>query len=123
VEPPLVRSSVVARYPDDASDSTTVVVDVLVTRQGRPDSVRAFMGDAPFATEAVLAVEGYRFYAAENRKEEPLDVWVEVVIRFRPPAPAAVAESSIPETAAVTVAAVPPDDTPTADPATEAPAE
>ena len=121
VELPLVRSSVVARYPDDGSDSSSVIVDVLVTMEGRPDSVRAFSGDEPFATEAVRVVEGYRFYAAESRREEPLDVWVEVVIPFPLPTPAAVAE--VPETPTVTVAAVAADDTPIADPATEAPAE
>ena len=53
----------------------------------------------------------------------PIDVWVEVVIPFRPPTPEAVAESSVPETPTVTVAAVPPDDIPSADPVAEAPAE
>lgn len=121
VELPLVRSSVVARYPDDGSDSSSVIVDVLVTMEGRPDSVRVFSGDEPFAIEAVRAVEGYRFYAAENRREEPLNVWVEVLIPFSLPTPAAVAE--LPETPTVTVAAVAADDTPIADPVTEAPAE
>ncbi len=85
VEPPLVRSSVVAQYPPEGNDSASVVVDVLVTRDGRSDSVRVFRGDEPFASEAIRVVTGYRYYAAENRKEEPLNVWVELVIPFSPP--------------------------------------
>ncbi len=93
VEPPLVRTSVAALYPSDVSDSASVIVDVLVTEEGRPDCVRVFRGDEPFATEAIRAVEGYRFYAAEDRKEDPLEVWVEVVIPFQPPATEAASDS------------------------------
>ncbi|MDA0336096.1 MAG: tetratricopeptide repeat protein [bacterium] len=106
VEPPLVRSSVVAQYPPDGSDSASVVIDVLVTREGRSDSVRVFRGDEPFSSEAIRAVTGYRYYPAENRKQEPLNVWVELVIPFPPPPPvgaarsaAASAESAIPKPA------------------------
>ena len=84
-ELPLVRSSPGVRYPEGATDSATVIVDILVTREGRPDSLRVFQGSEPFATAALNAVGAYRFYPGENRKEEPLNIWVEVIIPFEPP--------------------------------------
>lgn len=98
VEAPLVRTGSSVKYPDNASDSASVVIDILVNRQGRGDSLRVFRGEEPFASEALRAVGEYRFYAAENRQEEPLNVWVEVVIPFSPPAlpasPPSVAEGA-----------------------------
>lgn len=89
VEQPLVRAAVAAQYPPSASDSATVIVDVLITREGRPDSVRAFLGEEPFLSAAVSAVEGYRFYAAEDRSERRMEVWVEIAMPFVLPTPAA----------------------------------
>ena len=94
-EPPLVRSIQPAEYPVASDDSVSVVVDVLVTREGRADSVRVFDGMEPYASEAIRAVEAYRFYSAENRKEEALNVWVEVVIPFAPPAVPAAASADV----------------------------
>lgn len=94
VEPPLVRLGAAVRYPAGVSDSASVVVDLLVNHEGQADSVRLFSGDEPFASEALRAVESYRFYAAENRKEEPLNVWVEVNIPFAPPPQAASVDTS-----------------------------
>ena len=84
VEPPMVRSSQAPQYPAGMEDSTSVVIDVLVTREGLPEQVDVFSGEEPFASAAIAAVEAYLFYPAEDRGERPLPVWVEVAIPFSP---------------------------------------
>jgi tetratricopeptide (TPR) repeat protein len=86
-EPPLVRTPVAARLPSPAPalrDSIAVLVGVLVDSLGRGDSVRVFRGDEPFATAAAEAVAAYRFYPAEDGRQRPVPVWVEVAIPFVP---------------------------------------
>ena len=84
-EPPLVRSSRPPEYPAGQTDSTTVLVDVLVSETGQPEEVALYQGDEPFASAAVAAVEGYTFYPAEGREERPVRAWVEVTVPFTPP--------------------------------------
>lgn len=85
-EPPFVRASQVPEYPAGATDSAAVVVDVLVSDQGRPEQVDVFSGEEPFASAARAAVTAYLFYPAEDRQKQPVSVWVEVEIPFAPPA-------------------------------------
>jgi len=49
-------------------------VDILVSREGRPVQVLAFDGPEAFVEAAVTAVEGYRFYPAEDADGEPIEV-------------------------------------------------
>ena len=83
-EPPLVRSSPAAEYPAGQTDSTRVLVDVLVSETGRPERVSLYRGDEPFAAAALAAVEGYIFYPAEGADDRPVRTWVEVAVPFAP---------------------------------------
>ena len=105
-EPPLVRSSRTPEYPAGHTDSTSVLIDVLVSENGRPEQVSLYRGEEPFASAALAAVEGYTFYPAEGVDERPVRTWVEVAVDFEPVSPEAGEEVAVTE--AVGAAAEPP---------------
>ena len=105
-EPPLVRSSRTPEYPGGNTDSTSVLIDVLVSETGRPEQVSLYRGEEPFASAALAAVEGYTFYPAEGVDERPVRTWVEVAVDFEPVSPEAGEEVAVTE--AVGAAAEPP---------------
>ena len=94
-EPPLVRSSPAAEYPAGQTDSTSVLIDVLVSETGRPEQVSLYRGDEPFASAALAAVEDYTFYPAEGVDERPVPAWVEVAVPFAPAEPRGGEEASV----------------------------
>ena len=104
-ERPLVRRAHLPEYPVDASgDTAEVVVDILVGRNGRPKNVEVFAGEEPFRTAALEAAEKYQFYpATRSRRKElrPLNIWVELVLPFSPPAEVAGADIPVPASASV----------------------
>ena len=93
-EYPLVRKVALPAYPSSAGgDSAQVNLDVLVGRDGRPESVEVFEGDEPFAGAALEAGRNYQFFPAESmdrvpyqdEEERRVRVWVELVLPFHPP--------------------------------------
>ncbi|MFH1569009.1 MAG: tetratricopeptide repeat protein [Gemmatimonadota bacterium] len=89
-EPPVVRTSARAEYPDAAGgDSATVVLDVLIDEEGLPEGVAVFEGEPSFAAAAEAAARKYVFYPAEAQRGRLARVWVEIEIAVAPPAPGA----------------------------------
>ena len=93
-EYPLVRKVALPAYPPSAGgDSAVVNLDVLVGRDGRPETVEVFEGDEPFAQAALEAARNYQFFPGESMDRVPYQdederrvrVWVELVLPFKPP--------------------------------------
>ena len=84
-EEPVVRKSALPLLPADAGvDSAEVIVDFLVTVDGKPAAVEVFAGDESLVPEALEAARGYVFFPAVDRDEEKVEVWVEIAIPFFP---------------------------------------
>ncbi len=81
---PLVRELVRPVYPVGGFDSTEVLLDVLIDRQGRPESVEVFRGEEPFASKAVAAAYDYVFYPAVRNNGVEIKAWVELTVPFGP---------------------------------------
>jgi len=80
---PLVRQVVTPAYPiGSKGDSLEVLLDVLIDKEGRAESVEVFRGEDPFAEAAVQAAYDYVFYPALRRDGEEIKVWVELGIPF-----------------------------------------
>ena len=93
-ELPLVRKVVLPVYPATAAgDSAAVNLNILVGRDGQPETVEIFEGDAPFAEAALEAAQDYLFYPAESmdrvpyqdEEERRVRAWVELVMPLHPP--------------------------------------
>lgn len=82
---PLVRRLARPDYPAAARDSAEVILDVLIDREGRPEQIEVFGGDAPFVQPAVAAAYDYTFYPAVRRNGVEIKAWVELVVPFAPP--------------------------------------
>ena len=95
-EPPMVRSSPQPEYPSGQTDSSTVLVDVLVSETGQAEEVSLYRGDEPFASAALAAVGGYTFYPAEGVDERPVRAWVEVEVAMAPTVPEAGEGTTLP---------------------------
>lgn len=97
-EAPLVRDSAAPVYPREvAADSAEVILDVLVDKEGKPERVEVFRGEPPFSEAAREAARKYTFFPGMGRDEREVRVWVEMVMRFAPPAAAEVAARPEPE--------------------------
>ena len=81
---PLVRELVRPVYPVGGFDSNEVLLDVLIDRQGRPESVEVFRGEEPFASNAVAAAYDYVFYPAVRNNGVEIKAWVELTVPFGP---------------------------------------
>ena len=79
---PLVRQVVKPDNPLGGFDSTEVLLDVLIDREGRPESVEVFRGAEPFASKAVTAAYEYLFYPAVRRNGVEIKAWVELTVPF-----------------------------------------
>jgi tetratricopeptide (TPR) repeat protein len=121
-EEAVVRKSSLPVLPAGAEvDSAEVIVDILVTVEGKPAVVEAFVGDESLVPEALETARQYVFFPAIDLDGEKAEVWVEIAIPFYPsrgtdPRPtsesvAGGADSILPETVAandgVPVATVP----------------
>jgi len=73
-----------------SSDSITVLVDVLIDKQGKAESVDVFKGEEPYAQAAVDAAYAYQFYPGLRADGKEIKVWVELTVPFLPPASAVV---------------------------------
>jgi TolA-binding protein len=88
-ELPLVRKMVLPQYPKEAEgDSAEVILDILVGRDGRAETIEVFKGEELFREAAVEAARNYLFYPAEGRPtgrdENKVRIWVELVVPVRP---------------------------------------
>ena len=79
---PLVRQVVRPQHPPTAFDSVEVLLDVLIDREGRPESVEVYRGEEPFAANAVAAAYDYVFYPAVRRNGVEIKAWVELTVPF-----------------------------------------
>ena len=79
---PLVRQVVRPEHPTGGFDSTEVLLDVLINRQGRPELVEVFRGAEPFAENAVAAAYDYVFYPAVRRNGVEIKAWIELTVPF-----------------------------------------
>jgi len=88
---PVVREAASPQYPEVVSDSVQVILDVLVGREGDPEEVAVYRGEPPFGEAAAAAGHRYSFFPAVDKNDNAVRTWVEVVVTFAPPQPAAVA--------------------------------
>jgi tetratricopeptide (TPR) repeat protein len=82
---PVVREMVPPQYPEVASDSVQVVLDVLVAKDGNPEQVEVYRGESPFREAALEAGRKYTFFPAVDRNDVETRTWVELVVGFAPP--------------------------------------
>jgi outer membrane receptor protein involved in Fe transport len=105
VTPPRVLAAEVV-YPAGAAGSATVLLELVVDRDGAVSEASLIAGDEPFASAAVHAASGFRFEPA-LRAGEPVAARIRFELRFAPPEPALIPAL--------------PDATPSSPPATPAP--
>ena len=87
---PLVRTAVApSRLVKTSGDSITVLVDVLIDKQGQAERVDIFKGEQPYAQAAVDAAYAYQFYPGLRADGREIKVWVELTVPFLHPASAA----------------------------------
>jgi TonB-dependent Receptor Plug Domain/Gram-negative bacterial TonB protein C-terminal len=82
--PPVVVKSAELTYPDGAAGSATVIVEAIVSADGRVESAHALEGVAPFAAAAEAAVMRYLFTPG-TRGGVPLRARVRLLVAFEPP--------------------------------------
>ena len=88
---PLVRTAVAPIPPvKEYSDPITVLVDVLIDKQGQAERVDVFKGEEPYAQAAVDAAYAYQFYPGLRADGREIKVWVELTVPFLHTASAAV---------------------------------
>ena len=81
----MVRKSSLPVLPAGAGmDSAEVIVDILVTVEGKPAVVEAFVGEESLVPEALEAARQYVFFPAIDLDGEKVEVWVEIAIPFYP---------------------------------------
>jgi len=89
-------------YPEGATKSATVVLEVEIDVAGNATAARVVYGEEPFASAAVRAAEDWRFSPA-RRAGKPIAVRIRYTVQFEPPPPELPEES---ETEGVTGAPV-----------------
>ena len=88
---PLVRTAVApSPLAKASSDSITVLVDVLIDKQGKAERVDVYKGEEPYAQAAVDAAYAYQFYPGLRADGREIKVWVELTVPFLPQASAVV---------------------------------
>src|SRR6185295_16199185 len=80
-------------YPEGATKSATVVLEVEVDTAGNVTTARVVYGEEPFATAAVRAADDWRFSPA-RRAGKPIAVRIRYTVQFEPP-PAAAPEEDV----------------------------
>ncbi|HEX5099671.1 MAG TPA: TonB-dependent receptor [Polyangiaceae bacterium] len=71
-------------YPEGATKSATVVLEVEIDVAGNVTSAHVVYGEEPFATAAVRAADEWRFSPA-RRAGKPLAVRIRYTVQFEPP--------------------------------------
>ncbi|MBT3604901.1 MAG: tetratricopeptide repeat protein [Candidatus Latescibacteria bacterium] len=87
-EPPELVSSRPPQYPESAKNigdkPVTVVVRLLIAKDGRVKKAEPLSGPDEFYSAAILSVVKYRFRPAQ-KADEAKSVWIELPIVFQPP--------------------------------------
>ena len=84
-EEPVVRKSSLPQLPEGAGvDSAEVIVDFLVTVEGKPAAIEVFAGDESLIRDALEAAREYVFFPAVDSEGEKAEVWVEIAVPFYP---------------------------------------
>ena len=82
-EGPTVRKSKLPSIPENTEyDSAKVIVDILVSDEGKAAVVEIFRGKQDLESAALQAAREYLFYPAVDNKDQKIAVWVEVEIPF-----------------------------------------
>lgn len=86
IVPPKAKSSLDVGYPEGAAGDATVLLKLLVGKDGRVDDVRVVSGEPPFVVPAEAAARAWSFEPA-TRDGKPVAAWIATEIRFTEPAP------------------------------------
>ncbi len=93
IVPPRLVAGGDVPYPQDGSGDHTVVLELVVLKDGSVQDARVVHGDAPFAGAALAAARGFKFQPA-LRGAEPVTARIRLAVGFSaPPAPVAVPPS------------------------------
>jgi hypothetical protein len=99
VTPPRVIAADVV-YPAGATGSASVLLELVVDRQGAVSAARVVEGDEPFASAAARDALSFRFEPA-LRDGQPMPARIRFELRFKPPEPVLIPalppESALPE--------------------------
>jgi TonB family protein len=119
--PPKMLDAPDVPYPDGATGDAQVVLEVLVSAEGRVEDVRPVEGDEPFATAATNASRAWRFRPA-TRDGKAVASRIRTEVRFHapvvhppepePPAPAVTGAAAGASASAGAPKAPPPPDVP-----------
>lgn len=82
-------------YPAGATGSATVLLELVIDRDGGVTSVDVLSGDEPFADAAAQAAAGWQFSAA-TRGGQAVPARIRFEVTYTPPAPLPVPHSSAP---------------------------
>ena len=85
VVPPRVLSANVV-YPSGAVGSATILLELVIDREGSVVSVELVSGQEPFSTAAVQAATSWRFEPAQ-RAGQPVPARIRFEVRYTPPLP------------------------------------
>ncbi|HVU03075.1 MAG TPA: TonB-dependent receptor [Polyangiaceae bacterium] len=84
--PPKLSSDATALYPKGAHGDATVLLDLLVDRDGHVADVRVVSGEPPFSDAAAASARDYRFEPA-TRGEVAVRARIRFLVRFTAPPP------------------------------------
>lgn len=82
-------------YPSGAAGSATVLLELVIDREGAVTSVDVLSGDEPFAGAAAQAATGWQF-AAATRGGQPVPARIRFEVTYTPPAELPLPISSVP---------------------------
>lgn len=82
---PVPRGSLLVPFPEGEAQASSVVLEIVVKRDGSVREVRVIEGRAPFTTAASSAALKFHFDPA-RRGREPVPARIRLEIRFEPPA-------------------------------------
>jgi len=83
---PLLRGEFTVPYPEGAEGEATVIVELLVDRDGQVSEARVVAGEEPFASAVAAAATGLRFEPA-RRGDAAVAARIRVEVRVAAPAP------------------------------------
>lgn len=83
---PVPKGPFAVPYPEGESREATVVLELVVNREGAVTDARVVEGEEPFAGAALGAAQTFRFEPA-RRGDEPIVARIRMEVRFVPPEP------------------------------------
>jgi TonB family protein len=95
VAPPRILTAAVA-YPKQGRGEATVVLELVIDRDGSVSSARAVLGDEPFVSAALEASRSWRFAPAQ-RGDQPVPARIRFELHYTPPAPVSLPPAQAPD--------------------------